>query len=86
MINRIVVKGKYEEIFKTAYDIMKFLKEKLGGNVIVIGPVYNYTEAGAQLIIKHQYLDINKVYQTIYDMYQETALTVIIDCYPRSIL
>lgn len=86
MVNRIVVKGKYEEIFKTAYDIMKYLKEKLGGNVIVIGPVYNYTEGGAQLIIKHQYIDINKVYQTIYDMYQETNLTVIIDCYPRSIL
>ena len=86
MINRILVKGKYEEIFKTSYDIMRFLKEKLGDKVVVIGPVYNYTESGVQIIIKHEYQDVLPIYKRIYEDYQDTSLTVIIDCYPRSIL
>ena len=84
-VNRIIVKGKYENLFKTAYDISKFIKSNVRESII-IGPVYNYTESGVQLIIKHPHLDLNELYTKIYDKYQDSNLFVIIDAYPRSIL
>lgn len=83
-VNRILVKGKYDEIFKNGYEIGKFIRKN--SDVMIIGPTYNYTERAAQLIIKHQNKNINEIYQKIYEMYQEQDITLIIDKYPKSIL
>ena len=85
-VNRIIIKGKYEEIFKASYDISRYLKNIYKNEIVILGPSYNYTEGGAQLIIKHPYLDIEKTYAELYEKYQETNLNVIIDCFPRSII
>lgn len=82
-INRILVKAKYEEMFKEANIIKKLLQEMLGYKVYIIGPTYNHLHQAAQLIIKHQLNNIEDVYNKIYDKYQNSTIVVIIDRYPR---
>lgn len=84
-VNRIIVKGKYETIFKEANSIKKRLQEMLGSNVFVIGPTYNYQYQGVQIIIKHRHNDMNNCYKKIYEEYQTTTTTIIVDCYPKYI-
>lgn len=84
-VNRIIVKGKYDTIFKEANSIKRCLQEMLGSNVFVIGPTYNYQYQGVQIIIKHRLNAINKYYKKIYEDYQTTATTIIVDCYPKYI-
>lgn len=85
-INRILVKGNYELIYKKAYE----LREKINkiSNTIVIGPTYNYTEKGAQLVIKTKNQKIDELYQEFYQKSQESNsnYTIIIDKNPRSII
>lgn len=89
--NRILVKGKYEEIFKESYAIRQLILSMNMNNqepnsLIIIGPVYNYTEKGAQLIIKHRHLNLLSAYQDIYQSYQNSNLVVIIDMFPKTII
>lgn len=82
-INRILVKGKFEEMFKEAYDIKKTILQLLEQSIYVIGPTYNKKDQAVQLIVKHQFPEINKIYQNIYRKYQTTTMTIIFDKYPR---
>lgn len=82
-LNRIVVKGKYDIIFKEANAIKKSLQELLGSNIFVIGPTYNYQYQGVQIIIKHRIHDMSRYYKKIYEEYQTTSTTIIVDCYPK---
>lgn len=84
-INRIIVKGKYETIFKEANSIKKSLQDMLGSQVFVIGPTYNYQYQGVQIIIKHRLNDIGKFYKKIYEIYQTTSTTILVDRYPKYI-
>lgn len=84
-INRIIVKGKYETIFKEANSIKKSLQDMLGSQVFVIGPTYNYQYQGVQIIIKHRLNDIGKFYKKIYEIYQTTSITILVDRYPKYI-
>lgn len=84
-INRIIVKGKYETIFKEANDIKKNLQNMLGNHIFVIGPTYNYQYQGVQIMIKHRLNDIGRFYKIIYEKYQTTSTTVIVDRYPKYI-
>ncbi len=85
-INRILVKGSYDIIYKKASEI----RQRIYGleNTIIIGPTYNYTERGAQLIIKTKNEKIDQFYQTLYNESQESSsnYTLIIDKNPRSII
>lgn len=82
-INRILVKAKYEEMFKEANTIKKLLQEMLGYKAYIIGPTYNHLHQAAQLIIKHQLNNIEDIYNKIYDKYQNSTIVVIVDRYPR---
>lgn len=82
-MNRIIVKGKYETMFKEANSIKKHLQDLLGNNVFVIGPTYNYQYQGVQIIIKHRLNDISRFYKEIYEKYQTTSTTIIVDRYPK---
>lgn len=84
-INRILVKGKYEEIFQESYNIKQSLQSTYGSKVFIMGPTYNYQYSAAQLIIKHQMNDISEYYQKIYQNYQSSNVTVIFDKYPKYI-
>lgn len=84
-INRIFVKGKYEDMFKEAYNIKKTLQQMLEKKVYVIGPTYNHANQAVQLIIKHQVVDINNIYNRIYSNYQNSSVMIIFDKYPRYI-
>ncbi len=84
-LNRIIIKGKYEELFKEANNIKHLLLSISNNNVIVIGPTYSKYCGGVTLIIKHNYDNINYVYKTIYDNYAKTNILVIFDKYPRSL-
>ncbi len=84
-INRIIVKGKYELVFKEANNIKSILLEMTGKKVFIIGPTYNYSYQGVQIIIKHRLNDISKYYKKIYENYQTTTMTIIFDCYPKHI-
>lgn len=85
-INRILVKGDYNYIYKKAYEIRNMMMGL--ENTIIIGPSYNYTEKGVQLIIKTKNEKISELYQKIYLESQETQknYTIIIDINPRSII
>lgn len=85
-INRILVKGDYNIIYKKAYEIRNSMTKY--ENTIVIGPSYNYTEKGVQLIIKTKSSQINDFYQKLYSESQQTKnnYTIIIDINPRSII
>lgn len=82
-VNRIIVKAKYEEMFKVANNIKLTLKELAGNKLFIIGPTYSKRNSGVVLIIKHNYKEINDVYKKIYEHYQSTTTQVIFDKYPR---
>lgn len=82
-IHRILVKGKYENVFKDANDVKKILQELLGTKIYIIGPTYNKQYQAVQLILKHQYSQINTIYKKLYEQYQGSSTTLIIDKYPR---
>lgn len=84
-VNRILVKGKYEDIFKVTQDIKQMLQTSFGNNVFVLGPSYNYQYGAAQIIIKHKNNNISEFYQQIYQKYQSTTTMIIIDKYPKYI-
>ena len=85
-INRILVKGNYELIYKKAFELRTKICKLT--DTIVIGPTYNYTEKGAQLIIKTKNQNIDELYQEFYQESQECTInyTIIIDKNPRSII
>lgn len=82
-INRIFIKGKYEDMFKEANNVRKIINELAKGAVYVIGPTYNKSHQAVQLIVKHQLSNINNIYQRLYDNYQTSQTMIIIDKYPR---
>lgn len=84
-VNRIVVKGKYEEMFKEAHNIKQKLFDHYGKAVFVVGPTYNYHYQAVQIIIKHKINQISEFYQEIYEKYQSSTLMVLIDKYPKYI-
>lgn len=84
-VNRIVVKGKYEEMFKEAHNIKQNLIDHYGKNVFIIGPTYNYHYQAVQIIIKHKINQISEFYQEIYEKYQSSTLMILIDKYPKYI-
>lgn len=84
-VNRIFVKGKYEEIFKASQSIKQYLQDVYEKSVFIMGPTYNYAHQAVQLIIKHKIKDISTAYQKIYENYQSTTISVIIDKYPKYI-
>ncbi len=84
-VNRIFVKAEYKEMYKTANIIKRHLYNTIKFNIQILGPVYNKTEHCVQLIIKHQYKNINSVYQQIYKLYQNSKTMIVFDKYPRNI-
>lgn len=82
-VNRIIVKGKYEEIFKIAQDIKFSLKGIAGNKVFILGPSYSKLDGGVVLIVKHRFKEINQVYMNIYERYQNNNNTIIFDKYAR---
>ncbi len=82
-VNRIIVKGKYETIFKEAQDIKQEITSQYNREVFIMGPTYNYQYAGVQLIIKHKINNISDFYQILYQKYQTTTTTILIDKYPK---
>ena len=84
-VNRIYVKGKYEEVFKAAQAVKQYLQDYYQNNVFILGPTYNYQQQAVQLIIKHKINDISTVYKKIYEKYQSTTITIIVDKYPKYI-
>ena len=84
-INRIIVKAKYEEMFKEANQIKIYLQQQLGNQIFVLGPTYNYQFQGVQIIMKHRINEISAVYKKIYEKYQSTSTTIIVDKYPKYI-
>ena len=84
-INRILVKGKYEEIFQEAYKIKQLLQTNYEKAIFILGPTYNYQYASAQLIVKHKIADISTYYQKIYQGYQSSSVMVFFDKYPKNI-
>lgn len=84
-INRIFVKGKYEDIFKEASCIKKVLQQLLGFKAYIIGPTYNKTHQAVQIIIKHQLKNIENVYNKIYEEFQTSSVLILFDKYPRYI-
>ena len=84
-INRIIVKAKYEEMFKEANQVKIYLQQQLGNKVFVLGPTYNYQFQGVQIIVKHRINEISGVYKKIYEKYQSTSTTIIVDKYPKYI-
>lgn len=81
-VNRLIIKGKYEEMFKTASDVKKTLKT-IDPSLFVLGPSYSNTLKGVVLIIKHNSKDINNVYKKIYEHYQSSTVNILFDKYPR---
>lgn len=84
-INRIIVKAKYEEMFKEASQVKTYLQQQLGSKIFVLGPTYNYQFQGVQIIIKHRINEIGEIYKKIYEKYQSTSTTIIVDKYPKYI-
>lgn len=84
-VNRIYVKGRYEEMFKAAQSVKQYLQAYYDKNVFIMGPTYNYQQQAVQLIIKHKIKDVSIAYQKIYENYQSTTITIIIDKYPKYI-
>ena len=82
-VNRIIVKGKYETIFKEAQEIKQEITNQYNREVFIMGPTYNYQYAGVQLIIKHKINNISDFYQILYQKYQTTNTTILIDKYPK---
>lgn len=82
-VNRIIVKGKYETIFKEAQDIKQEIINQYQKEVFIMGPTYNYQYAGVQLIVKHKINNISNFYQILYQKYQSTTTTLLIDKYPK---
>lgn len=84
-VNRIYVKGKYDEMLKAAQSVKQYLQTYYDKNVFIMGPTYNYQQQAVQLIIKHKIKDISSTYQKIYENYQSTTITIIVDKYPKYI-
>ncbi len=84
-INRIFIKAKYDLMYKEANEIKKYLQSMLGKEVYVIGPTYNHQHQMVQIIVKHRINDIGEIYKKIYEKYQTTTVTIIIDRYPKYI-
>lgn len=84
-VNRIIIKTKYEEMFKVAMNIKNMLKELAGSKVFVIGPTYSKAFGGTVLIVKHNYNQINNLYKKIYEFYQTSQTMIIFDKYPRKL-
>lgn len=84
-VNKIYVKGKYEEVFKAAQSVKQYLQDYYQNNVFILGPTYNYQQQAVQLIIKHKINDISTVYKKIYENYQSTTISIIVDKYPKYI-
>ena len=82
-VNRIIVKGKYETIFKEAQEIKQEITNQYNREVFIMGPTYNYQYAGVQLIIKHKINNISDFYQILYQKYQSSTTTLLIDKYPK---
>lgn len=82
-INRILVKGKYDEVFKEANRIKKLIQDLSKGSAFIIGPTYNKIYQSVQIIVKHQLNNIDEIYKKLYEHYQSSQLSVIIDKYPR---
>ena len=82
---KVVVSLKKYLFVLISRKILKYIRTNVK-EAIIVGPVYNYTESGVQLIIKHPHLDLNDLYKKLSDKYQDNNLFVIIDCFPRSIL
>lgn len=84
-INRIFIKAKYDLMYKEANEVKKYLQSMLGKEVYVIGPTYNHQHQMVQIIVKHRINDIGEIYKKIYEKYQTTTVTIIIDRYPKYI-
>lgn len=84
-VNRILVKGDYNQVFKIANNIKKTINNILKQDVIIIGPSYNYKEKMVQLIVKHKNPNINRIYMHIYELYQKTTTLIIFDRYSKVI-
>jgi primosomal protein N' (replication factor Y) len=84
-VNKILIKGPYKEAYKTADLIKRVLHELIRKNLIVLGPSYSTQEQAVQLIIKHQCAQINKIYQTIYEKYQNSNLLIIFQKYAQDL-
>ena len=84
-INQIIVKAKYEDLFRIASSIKMRIKEIGGNNVFVLGPVYSKIAGGAIITIKHRYSHINKLYQAIYEQYQNSNAVIIFNKYVKNI-
>lgn len=83
-VNRILVKGKYNAIFKVSQNIKDTLYS-LDKRIIIIGPTYNRKEQAVQIIIKHQIDDISEYYFKIYEIYQQSDVLIIFDLVPKYI-
>lgn len=84
-INRIFIKAKYEQMYKEANDVKKYLQTMLGKEIFVIGPTYNHQHQMVQIIVKHRINDIGDIYKKLYEKYQTTTVTIIVDRYPKYI-
>lgn len=85
MINRIIIKASYENVFKEANHVKKLLSELIKENYFIIGPTYNKTYQGVQLIVKHQNNHISDIYEKLYDLFKNSNVMLIFDKYPRYI-
>ncbi len=85
-VNRILVGGDYNQVFKVSNNIKKVIQNIVKTDLYIIGPTYNFKEKKVQLIIKHKYKDINKIYMHIYELYQKTNMMIIFDRYSKSIM
>ena len=85
-INRILVKGPFQQIFQMAHTIKRTIQQSIRGPIIVIGPSYNKREQAVQLIIKHQSKAMQALYERIYRTWQDERFTIIFDKYPKYIV
>ena len=85
-INRILVKGPFQQIFQMGHSIKRTIQQSIRGPVIIIGPSYNKREQAVQLIVKHQSKAMQSLYERIYSTLQDENFTIIFDKYPRYIV
>lgn len=85
-INRILVKGPFQQIFQMGHSIKRTIQQSIRGPVIIIGPSYNKREQAVQLIIKHQSKAMQSLYERIYSTLQDENFTIIFDKYPKYIV
>lgn len=84
-VNKIIIKGPIKPSFQTGDLIKKVLMDLVKKNIFVLGPSYNSREKAVQLVVKHQYPEINKIYQVIYEKYQTSNVLIIFHKYATEI-